>query len=384
MSSVSVNPPKTPVTDGSSGIAAATIPNVCKMPGPPAPFVPTPLPNIGKSDSSPAGYSKGVTIEGNKVAIKGATFKSMGDVASRGTGGGLVSNNVEGPTSFVGPGSMDVKIEGKNVHLLSDPMLNNGGPSGTPANAATMTGVIQMCGAITSVHGKEMCALCGEEHGKDRELADTPDLRGALRGFYKALPGNVPGATLSNKLRQSTMIGVACCADGVHFVANSNKPRADVRDQATKQGWVHAPGTIDDDAVLEVARKAKNVTPEKWERVISQASWRFDESTKDRTIPSANAPGQCAGTRVIVLLLVSGAVPQALSEIWYSPQGNSTGGKMAHWQEIRPGRQRLTARQFGPGEHVPPCATCAIVLPALMCCVDKKEPCAGHKPRTWP
>ena len=61
MSSVSVNPPKTPVTKGSNGIATATIPNVCKMPGPPAPFVPVPLPNIGKSGKSPQGYSQDVT-----------------------------------------------------------------------------------------------------------------------------------------------------------------------------------------------------------------------------------------------------------------------------------------------------------------------------------
>jgi len=54
----------------------------------------------------------------------------MGDVASKGTGGGIVSANVEGPTSFVGPGSMNVKIEGKNVQLLGDPMFNNCGPKG--------------------------------------------------------------------------------------------------------------------------------------------------------------------------------------------------------------------------------------------------------------
>jgi hypothetical protein len=138
-----LNPPKTPVTKGSSGIAAATVPNVCKMPGPPAPFVPTPLPNIGKSGNSPDGYSTTVTIEGDPVAIKGASFKSMGDVASQGTGGGIVSNNVEGPTKFVGPGSMDVKIEGKNVQQFSDPMLNNCGPSGSPANSATLAGLVQ-------------------------------------------------------------------------------------------------------------------------------------------------------------------------------------------------------------------------------------------------
>ena len=37
---VYVNPPKTPVTEGSQGMSPATLPNVCKMPGPPAPFVP--------------------------------------------------------------------------------------------------------------------------------------------------------------------------------------------------------------------------------------------------------------------------------------------------------------------------------------------------------
>lgn len=91
MPTVAVNPPKTPVTKGSSGLAAATVPNVCKMPGPPAPFVSTPLPNIGKSGDSPD----------------------------------------------------DVKIEGKNVQLLADPMMNNCGPSGSPANAATLMGLGQ-------------------------------------------------------------------------------------------------------------------------------------------------------------------------------------------------------------------------------------------------
>ena len=57
MSSVGIHPPKTPVTKGSNGIAKATLPNVCKMPGPPAPFVPSPLPNIAKSGNSPKGYS---------------------------------------------------------------------------------------------------------------------------------------------------------------------------------------------------------------------------------------------------------------------------------------------------------------------------------------
>lgn len=143
MPSVGVNPPRTPVTQGSNGVATATIPNVCKMPGPPAPFVPTPLPNIGKSCENPKGYTKTVTVEGKAVAIKGASFGSMGDIASKATGGGLISANTHGPTKFIGPGSFNVKFEGQNVQLLGDQMLNNCGPSGSPANSATMMGVLQ-------------------------------------------------------------------------------------------------------------------------------------------------------------------------------------------------------------------------------------------------
>jgi uncharacterized Zn-binding protein involved in type VI secretion len=125
MPNVLINPPKTPVTENSGGIKAAAMPNVCKMPGPPAPFVPTPLPNIGKSGDSPDGYSTKVKIMGKKVAIKGATFKSMGDVASKGTGGGLISASTHDVTEFVGPGSLNTKVEGKAVQLLGDVMSNN-------------------------------------------------------------------------------------------------------------------------------------------------------------------------------------------------------------------------------------------------------------------
>lgn len=142
MSTVAVNPPKTPVTKGCNSVAVATIPNICKMPGPPAPFVPTPLPNIGQSGKDPKDFSTTVTFDGDPVAIRGSTYGSSGDIASKGTGGGIVSNNAEGPTKFIGPGSLNVQIEGKNVQLLGDPMMNNCGPSGSPPNAATMLGTV--------------------------------------------------------------------------------------------------------------------------------------------------------------------------------------------------------------------------------------------------
>lgn len=163
--SVGVNPPKTPVTKGSNGIALATLPNICKMPGPPAPFVPAPLPNIGKSGDKPKGYTKKVKVKKEPVAIKGASFCSMGDVASKGTGGGMVSANTHGPCKFISPGSMDVKFEGKNVHLLGDMVTNNGGGSGSPANAATMAGTIQIV-SVPARGSPEKCPTCKKSKGK--------------------------------------------------------------------------------------------------------------------------------------------------------------------------------------------------------------------------
>jgi uncharacterized Zn-binding protein involved in type VI secretion len=163
LGSVAVNPPKTPVTKGNHGIAAATLPNVCKMPGPPAPFVPTPLPNIGQSGKQPDGYSTSVKVEGNPVAIRGASFGSVGDIASKGTGGGIISNNAEGPTKFIAPGSLNVQIEGKNVQYLGDQMMNNCGPAGSPANAATMQGVLVQPLVVTDRIVQDVCCQCEQD-----------------------------------------------------------------------------------------------------------------------------------------------------------------------------------------------------------------------------
>jgi hypothetical protein len=167
MSTIAVNPPHTPVTEGSGGKAFATTPNVCKMPGPPAPFVPTPLPNLGTSGDNLSDGTTTVKFEGKKVAIKGSTFKSQpsGDVASQGTGGGIISSKTQGKTEWLAPGSMDVKAEGKNIQLLGDAMSNNGG---SPANAATTKELQKAIGkkAKTALC-KAVCAHYGQNTAPD-------------------------------------------------------------------------------------------------------------------------------------------------------------------------------------------------------------------------
>jgi hypothetical protein len=201
MPSVAVNPPKTPVTEGSNGIATATVPNVCKMPGPPAPFVPTPLPNIGKSGNSPNGYSTSVTIEGNAVAIRGATFDSMGDVASKATGGGLVSMNTQGPTKFVGPGSPNVTIEGKAVHQLGEPMANNCDPGASTPNAATTPGEVQG----TTPPGAD---------GAEDECATIKKKFGIKTGPYKTTKGSEVDGTEGHHVLQNAQLEPAGIPQG--------------------------------------------------------------------------------------------------------------------------------------------------------------------------
>jgi hypothetical protein len=70
-----------------------------------------------------------------------------GDVASQGTGGGVISSKTQGKTKFVAPGSMNVKADGQNIQLLGDAMTNNGGSpdnSGAVANSQASIADTQM------------------------------------------------------------------------------------------------------------------------------------------------------------------------------------------------------------------------------------------------
>lgn len=177
MRTVTIHPPKTPVSKGSNSFSIATLPNWCKMPGPPAPFVPVVLPNIGRSALSPRGYSTTVTMEGHPVAIMGASFNSIGDIASKGTGGGVLSMNTHGPTKFIAPGSLTVQVQGKNVHLLSDIMSNNNGPAGSPPNAATLAGTVHIPIVVFDGNLDALAEECNKQVNNCPPPPDTKDCK---------------------------------------------------------------------------------------------------------------------------------------------------------------------------------------------------------------
>lgn len=143
------------------------------MPGPPAPFVPTPLPNIGNSHDRLADATTTVKFEGKKVAIKGTYYMSRlsGDMVSKGTGGGILSATTEGKTKFVAPGSMNVKAEGENIQLLGDAMTGNGNTDNT-ANPAGNIQPAKGKGGLVEAVGQEIAdelctAACDAQKKKD-------------------------------------------------------------------------------------------------------------------------------------------------------------------------------------------------------------------------
>ena len=386
--SVAVNPPKTPVTKGSNGIAMATLPNICKMPGPPAPFVPAPLPNIGKSGDKPKGYTKKVKVEKKTVAIKGASFGSMGDMASKGTGGGLISANTHGPCKFIGPGSMDVKFEGKNVQLLTDPMTNNGGGSGSPPNAATMLGILQMTGIVTVVP-KAPCPLCGEDHDSLEETDETKNVEMAslVKNFEKECePAFEAGKNVS------TMLGVVVCKYcNKKYADQSSGVSEELCKAADSAGMEHSPsqfqyatansrtrqekGDEAGNAVLE-AMKTRFGHSTAFEDALTEADASAEDSWNNRKKvpppPAAYPPGFCAAQGALMHLLTDGCLPGGMTEEWFSRNPtppirclDQTGGFAV-----------LVSRSFNPGETVPPCETCELLLDFLIC--DEDKPTCSH------
>ena len=123
---------KLTVVHKGSGGTVIFFPDVCLTPAPPAPPVPIPYPNVAMSSDTDQG-SKNVKVDGNPIMLQDSKFsRSSGDEA--GVSKGVISGANMGKAEFVNF-SFDVKVEGKMVPRLLDPMIGNetsGKPPNTP------------------------------------------------------------------------------------------------------------------------------------------------------------------------------------------------------------------------------------------------------------
>ena len=107
---------------GSMGVAAATIPDVCKTPSPGGP-VPVPYPNIAMSTNLAKG-TKTVKADGGKMCANKGSEYSLSNGDEPGVAGGVKSSTNMKEAKWI-LYSFDVKLEGKNACRLSDKMTNN-------------------------------------------------------------------------------------------------------------------------------------------------------------------------------------------------------------------------------------------------------------------
>lgn len=108
------------VHTGSGGMSVV-FPDVCLTPTPGGP-VPVPYPNIGMASDTSKGPPD-VTTDGQMPMTKGAEYRmTTGDEA--GSAGGVASGCIKGPAEFM-MYSFDVKLGGKNVCRLGDPLFHN-------------------------------------------------------------------------------------------------------------------------------------------------------------------------------------------------------------------------------------------------------------------
>ena len=112
------------LTNANGAAKSFNFPCVGKTPGPPAPFVPVPYPNVSEGVDTVDGSTK-VSADGKPVALKNlSTFsKSVGNEAAT-AGGGIVTGKLKGKSSYL-MYSMDVKIEGKEVPRAFDIMAGD-------------------------------------------------------------------------------------------------------------------------------------------------------------------------------------------------------------------------------------------------------------------
>lgn len=107
-------------------------PDVCKVPAPPAPFVPAPFPNMAQCSSASGTSDKVVIVNKPSIHTSSEISRSSGDEA--GTLKGMMSQTNMDKAVFK-MGSTAVKVEGKALCTVLKPTAHNGSNANAPPGA---------------------------------------------------------------------------------------------------------------------------------------------------------------------------------------------------------------------------------------------------------
>jgi hypothetical protein len=198
---------------GSSGVATATIPDVCKTPSPGGP-VPIPYPNIAQSATLDKGTTTVKVDGGMMAAINGSEFStSNGDEA--GTAGGVTSSTFIKEATWM-LYSFDVKLDGKEACRLTDKMFMN------HQNTVCLAGEIQALLAA----GMSLADAC------TKLFNDIEDLTGEGR------TGHVNGVRGLEERRSQQIHGGGGGAAGAPNAPFDRGPNAQMRYPVGSNSWM--------------------------------------------------------------------------------------------------------------------------------------------------
>lgn len=112
-------------------------PDVCKVPAPPAPPVPTPFPNMAMCAAALAPTCSLTVKFANKPVLTIASEIPMSSGDEAGVAGGVVSGMIKGPVRYR-RGVSTVLVEGKPVVTALSPTGQNGSNANAPAGAQVL------------------------------------------------------------------------------------------------------------------------------------------------------------------------------------------------------------------------------------------------------
>lgn len=117
-----------------AGGSCVAFPDVCLVPAPPGPAIPTPFTNMGMCAQA-TGAVDAIVVQGHSILVESSRIPmSTGD--EPGVGGGVVSGMNIGEITFKS-GSQKVRAKGKRVVMLTSRTAHNG------ANANAPVGCVQ-------------------------------------------------------------------------------------------------------------------------------------------------------------------------------------------------------------------------------------------------
>ena len=254
-------------------------------------------------------------------------------------------------------------------------MLNNCGPSGSPPNSATLQGVIQGPDLV-ALWGDEICPLCGKAHedevGEEKGRAQVKESRAT-----KAACGEIQSAvnqmnlTTDEEKKKYGMIGAIECACHQIYVAQSNAPQDDLRPKLSRFHHL-APGKqIGGPRTKKRRKRFTDLVPGIGELFDNMKDeWEEYDAAPKAGVESRNFPGTCAAQQAMLLAMDHGCRAKAMTERLAKGKAESP-GFVANIAVRRVRKDGSLAdaelESFGGEKPVPPCATCQVMLTAMMC-----------------